>query len=171
MTTITEPPFPFELYWLIFEDLDNDSLHNVSKVSRYWHSLASNNKIWRQFALKCWENKEGMREIQKEIRKEPYKLWEKPSTWKRVHFFIEKEAKRTSWDVKDLVENSWHCRWSFADNGSMNLNDKLFKQSRSPDWNFIIKNDSSTFTSAGEQSFRRKLKEFNETLTFQYSEN
>ncbi|CAG8826570.1 4621_t:CDS:1, partial [Gigaspora rosea] len=90
----------------VFLELDEPDLFNLGCVSRYYSILTADNAVWSQLALKRWEAKEGMREISEEYRN----FWFKsPGAWKRVYCLIEKEARRTSLDVNDLVDNIWYC--------------------------------------------------------------
>ncbi|CAG8815119.1 37814_t:CDS:2, partial [Gigaspora margarita] len=90
----------------VFLELDEPDLFNLGSVSRYYNILTADNGVWSQLALKRWEAKEGMREISEEYRN----FWFKsPGAWKRVYCLIEKEARRTSLDVNDLVDNIWYC--------------------------------------------------------------
>ncbi|CAG8543897.1 7675_t:CDS:2 [Dentiscutata erythropus] len=179
---------PFELFYSIVHELDEQALRNLERVSRYYNILTSDNGVWSQKALKRWENKKGMSKVCDENRK----FWfESPGAWKRVYKFVEKEATRTSLDVNDLVENIWFCTpidnpwakdtsitfyrdgtyihhheffnasfsWSIAEDGSIRLNQKLFKLTRCSNWNLKISSGNLVFKSSGAESFKRKLRE------------
>ncbi|CAG8735933.1 13665_t:CDS:2 [Cetraspora pellucida] len=190
---------PPELSLSICSELDEENLNILSIVSHDFNKLASDNEIWKQFALERWKDKQGIKKICEENRR----FWSNSGTWKRVYSIVEREAQRTLWDVNDLVENSWTCThndnhwgtnqlvtfhpngtytqhhqaffdrsysWSIAGDGSISLNQKSYKSSRSPDWNLIIENDLLTFTSSGNESFRRKLKEFDSELIIEFGQ-
>ncbi|CAG8769799.1 33608_t:CDS:2 [Racocetra persica] len=71
----------------------------------------------------------------------------------------------------EVFSRSWPFPWSIAGDGSVSLNHQPFTPSRSPDWKLIISNGILAFTSPGNGSFRRKLKEFNSELITEFRQD
>lgn len=105
---------PEELFHEILYYLDGTDLAQCTEVSKLWHSLATDGRLWQSACLVRWQGKRYMRRVYR-IGINPLgsliagkELWkDTPERWKWSYGQVEQEARRTSTTESEIVESYW----------------------------------------------------------------